>query len=309
MYRRMTAVCLALLSVSAAAHCVKTGSVCTEGGATRLVDGIPVTRECWSERETWACLTEDTGVNGCGTLDAAPMDAGCRQAAAVCRTSVSDAQTGETTCLVWDEAWQCEKKIELPAENAQWKGTGTAAFETEDDSACRDLAEDESCIRTRRDCTGSDCTVTYECGGADANACAELKAAGCTETKVPTCPAGEADCRVKTGEVTCVGEVPEVPGSDITAEKVETTGAPAMSTAGCAAAETVLVAKRQAAARKRAASASSTGGPITNAAGVTPRRMNVRSRPIPPAGDLRRQAAPLRTKPAKRPMPRAAASR
>lgn len=170
MYRRMTAVCLALLSVSAAAHCVKTGSVCTEGGGTRLVDGIPVTRECWSERETWACLTEDTGVNGCRTLDAAPMDAGCRQAAAVCRTSVSDAQTGETTCLVWDEAWQCEKKIELPAQNAQWKGTGTAAVETEDDSACRDLAEDESCIRTRRDCTGSDCTVTYECGGADANA-------------------------------------------------------------------------------------------------------------------------------------------
>lgn len=236
MYRRMTAVCLALLSVSAAAHCVKTGSVCTEGGATRLVDGIPVTRECWSERETWACLTEDTGVNGCRTLDAAPEDAGCRQAAAVCRTSVSDAQTGETTCLVWDEAWQCEKKIELPAENAQWKGTGTAAVETEDDSACRDLAEDESCTRTRRDCTGSDCTVTYECGGADADACAELKAAGCTETKVPTCPAGEADCRVKTGEVICVGEVPEVPGSTVTAEKVETTGAPAMSTAGCAAA-------------------------------------------------------------------------
>lgn len=51
------------------------------------------------------------------------------------------------------------------------------------------------------------------------------------------------------------------------------------------------------------------GWGIENAAGVTPRRTNVRSRPIPPAGDLRRRAAPLRTKPAKRPMPRAAVPR
>ena len=49
MYRRLTAVCLALLSLSAAAHCVKTGTVCVEAGGTRLVDGIPVTRDCWSE--------------------------------------------------------------------------------------------------------------------------------------------------------------------------------------------------------------------------------------------------------------------
>ena len=123
----MTAVCLIVLSVSAAAHCVKTGTVCVEAGGTRLVDGIPVTRDCWSERETWACLTEDAGVNGCGTLEAAPEEAACRQAAAVCRESVSDAETGETTCLIWDEAWHCEKKIELPAENAKWKGEGTAA--------------------------------------------------------------------------------------------------------------------------------------------------------------------------------------
>ena len=232
----MTAVCLIVLSVSAAAHCVKTGTVCVEAGGTRLVDGIPVTRDCWSERETWACLTEDAGVNGCGTLEAAPEEAACRQAAAVCRESVSDAETGETTCLIWDEAWQCEKKIELPAENAQWKGEGTAAVETEDDSACRAMAEDDSCVRTGRECRGSDCTVTYECGGLDANACAELAAAGCTETKAPACPAGETDCRVKTGEVTCTGEVPEIEGSTITAEKVENTGAPAMSTAECAAA-------------------------------------------------------------------------
>ena len=232
----MTAVCLALVSVSAAAHCIRTGTVCVEAGGTRLVDGIPVTRDCWSERETWACLTEDAGVNGCGTLEAAPEEAQCRQAAAVCRESVSDFDTGETTCLVWDEAWQCEKKIDLPQENAQWKGEGTAVVETEDDSACRTMAEDESCVRTGRECTGSDCTVTYECGGVDADACAELTAAGCTETQAPACPAGETDCRVKTGEVTCVGEVPEVAGSEITAEKVENTGAPAMSTADCAAA-------------------------------------------------------------------------
>ena len=58
-------------------NCVVTGRVCVEAGGTRLVDGVPVTRDCWSYRDTYACMVPDTeSVNGCSTLQADADDRG-----------------------------------------------------------------------------------------------------------------------------------------------------------------------------------------------------------------------------------------
>ena len=58
-------------------NCVVTGCVCVEAGGTRLVDGVPVTRDCWSYRDTYACMVPDTeSVNGCSTLQADADDRG-----------------------------------------------------------------------------------------------------------------------------------------------------------------------------------------------------------------------------------------
>ena len=69
------ALILAGVAFSAAAECMKTGSVCVEPGGTRIVNGIPVTRECWAGEDEYTCLTEDAGVDGCATLNAAPVEA------------------------------------------------------------------------------------------------------------------------------------------------------------------------------------------------------------------------------------------
>ena len=58
-------------------NCIVTGRVCVEEGGTRLIDGVPVTRDCWSYRDTYACLAPDTqSVNGCSTLQADADESG-----------------------------------------------------------------------------------------------------------------------------------------------------------------------------------------------------------------------------------------
>lgn len=103
-------------------NCVVTGRVCVEAGGTRLVDGVPVTRDCWSYRDTYACMVPDTeSVNGCSTLQDDADDRGpgkCVLKERTCSEEIKDAE-GQSVCLSYKETWVCDKKIKLPPVNAE----------------------------------------------------------------------------------------------------------------------------------------------------------------------------------------------
>lgn len=103
-------------------NCIITGRVCVEEGGTRLIDGVPVTRDCWSYRDTYACLSPDTqSVNGCSTLQADADESGpgkCVLKERTCSEEVADT-AGNAVCLSYKETWVCDKKIELPPINAE----------------------------------------------------------------------------------------------------------------------------------------------------------------------------------------------
>ena len=193
--------------------CVVTGKVCVEPGETRLVDGVPVTRDCWSWRETYACLTPDTdSVNGCETLQEDADTAGpgkCVLKGTECAESVTT-EDGETICLSSKETWACETRIDLPPVNAEWTHSTQETDEVVDESACGSLLERDDCTKGKIECTDEGCVEYFYCAGKTATGCSSLEAGGCTITKDPVCDAGvDETCSVKVGEAVCTGDLPE----------------------------------------------------------------------------------------------------
>lgn len=69
---------------------------CTQGPQTRIIEGIPITKECWKEKLTYACdfPTKDN----CSPLRAR----GCVQINSVCKQSVGN------TCVAYTQTYQCK---------------------------------------------------------------------------------------------------------------------------------------------------------------------------------------------------------
>ncbi|MBP6952033.1 MAG: conjugal transfer protein TraN [Alphaproteobacteria bacterium] len=69
---------------------------CTQGPQTRNIEGVPITRECWQEKLTYACdfPTKDN----CGPLRAR----GCVQINSTCK------QTVGKTCVAYTQTYQCK---------------------------------------------------------------------------------------------------------------------------------------------------------------------------------------------------------
>lgn len=222
-------------------NCVVASRACVEAGGTRWIDGVPVTRDCWSWRETYACLQpEDAALNGCATLsaDAAVSGpGGCEMKEKTCSQKMTDAD-GNETCLVWKQTWACDAKIELPAVNAEWTHSTTEVEETIDETQCGALHERDECVRGEVKCTEKGCELVYYCGAKTASGCSALRAAGCTITREPECDADlDASCRLKAGEALCTGGVPEgvieAQDAEITGETTVNVGSPAPDAAAC----------------------------------------------------------------------------
>ncbi|MBP6951897.1 MAG: conjugal transfer protein TraN [Alphaproteobacteria bacterium] len=69
---------------------------CTQGPQTRIIEGIPITRDCWQEKLTYACdfPTKDN----CGPLRAR----GCVQINSSCKQNVGN------TCVAYTQTYQCK---------------------------------------------------------------------------------------------------------------------------------------------------------------------------------------------------------
>lgn len=255
----LACVCLMSLPVWAdeAAFCVKTESVCTEPGGTRLINGIPVTRDCWVEQQTYACLTPDTGTDGCQTLraDAAgavaaddmkardePAGGHCRRTQSACTETVTDVE-GRTWCLAQRSQYTCERQIALPAVNAEWEGHETVQEPVVDASACALLAEDAACRLDQESCeTGADgqqhCTRTYRCAEKRLRGCSALEAAGCRRQTHPVCdPALDEQCGVSRAEYVCEAPLPDTvvasPDIQVESSQIVNVGSPSPQAAAC----------------------------------------------------------------------------
>jgi conjugal transfer mating pair stabilization protein TraN len=51
-------------------QCRKTGSICTEGPATRLINGVSTYKDCWKQQDTYTCDQVGGGNNYCAPLEA-----------------------------------------------------------------------------------------------------------------------------------------------------------------------------------------------------------------------------------------------
>ena len=194
-------------------NCVVTGRVCVEAGGTRLVDGVPVTRDCWSYRDTYACMVPDTeSVNGCSTLQDDADDRGpgkCMMKDRTCSEEIKDAE-GQSVCLSYKETWVCDKKIKLPPVNAEWTKSTVETEDEVDESACGELLDRQDCTKGEVKCTESGCERVFYCNAKTATGCSDLAAGGCTITKAPTCDTDvDPACLIKVGEAVCKGKLPE----------------------------------------------------------------------------------------------------
>lgn len=88
--------CLALESNS---QCIKTGSVCTDSTpATRNVDGLNVTKECWEKRDTYSCVAPSTDCQGLQSNNKCTL-----------QETVCESLNDDGTCALTAYKYQCEQ--------------------------------------------------------------------------------------------------------------------------------------------------------------------------------------------------------
>jgi len=76
--------------------CGYTSRICTQGPQTRIVNDIPITRDCWQETMTYHCSYP--AKDDCGPLRAR----GCAQIHSVCKQQIGN------VCIVYQQTYQCK---------------------------------------------------------------------------------------------------------------------------------------------------------------------------------------------------------
>jgi type-F conjugative transfer system mating-pair stabilization protein TraN len=79
--------------------CSYDSKACTQGRQTRIIGGIPTTRDCWQETYTYSCSY--SAKNDCGPLRAR----GCAQISSACQQKVGN------TCVVYSQTYQCRGSV------------------------------------------------------------------------------------------------------------------------------------------------------------------------------------------------------
>ncbi len=81
--------------------CSYDSRICTQGRQTRLIEGIPITRDCWQEKLTYSCAYP--AKDDCGPLRAR----GCAQINSTCK------QMTGGTCVAYTQTYQCKGKTQI----------------------------------------------------------------------------------------------------------------------------------------------------------------------------------------------------
>jgi conjugal transfer mating pair stabilization protein TraN len=110
--------------------CTKTGTLCSQAGQTRLIDGVAVTPSCWQETDTYSC--EETG----GTASSCAPPPGCTYIGQTCLDDVPDDQ-----CKAWDNRYSCRSDISETTNSCKAKVCVGDICIGSDDEADSDMAD------------------------------------------------------------------------------------------------------------------------------------------------------------------------
>jgi len=92
-------------------NCSKTGSVCTEPGGTRNINGLDVTKDCWAYEDTYACVNI---VDDCKELQSNPA---CTVISQTC-----DSPNEDGTCALKSTKYRCATGETPPSETTTCGG-------------------------------------------------------------------------------------------------------------------------------------------------------------------------------------------
>ena len=93
---------LTTLHAWAAPDCLLTGTVCTAPKQTRMIDGVPVSRDCWEYQDQYQCRSQNQA------SDCQPLrDRGCAQIGSAC---VSRDEAGN--CMTHEQRYSCPDQPE-----------------------------------------------------------------------------------------------------------------------------------------------------------------------------------------------------
>lgn len=187
----------AVFGTAQAATCTKTSEICVDGPSTKTINGVDVTRSCWSYDAVYQCV-EPTIVDNCEPL----TQSGCWQhTVPVC---VDTAFNG--TCLSYENTYRCaEEQIPVPTDVSflDYEYTITDDSITNDCSANESnpqcTLEAETCVEPgeTRNINGLD--VTKPCWKWERNY-------NCAVQNVSECAALDADPTCTMTSTTCVDQ-------------------------------------------------------------------------------------------------------
>ena len=130
--------------------CQKTGEVCVEGGGTRNINGLDVTKPCWKWEATYTCSDPTAAINDCQTLE---TNVDCTLAKTSCAI---DRYTGVQDCGVTTRVYSC--RVKLPETTTYQKCynescVGGICRDPEDDPD-KDFAEAITSLELQRQAAG-----------------------------------------------------------------------------------------------------------------------------------------------------------
>jgi conjugal transfer mating pair stabilization protein TraN len=135
---------------SQAAECVKTGTVCAEGAATRNINGTNVYKDCWRYEDSYSCTTVQ-GVKSCEQFS---TRAGCGQKFTECLEKGIDGQ-----CIRFSKNYTCSVDIKpayggvLPEGVTELAPTHKITSEWQEADCNAKIGTFSSCKQTANTCT------------------------------------------------------------------------------------------------------------------------------------------------------------
>lgn len=209
-------------SYSSNPSCTLAQKTCTEPGGTRIINGLPVTKDCWKWDETYSCIAQNYK-NYCIPIR---QTEGCVEVANTCKS-----YAWNNTCNEYERTFRCDGKVgePLPTKVTYLNTEYTIIKDNLNTAQCQPNSSNPNCVLASRTCVQpggtrningldvyKDCwewSEEYVCASTELKSdCADLKNnPACTE-KGSVCldslPAGQCgllerkfQCTVKEGSV------------------------------------------------------------------------------------------------------------
>ncbi len=126
--------------------CTLAQKTCTEPGGTRIINGLPVTKDCWKWEETYSCITQNYR-NYCIPLR---QTAGCTEVSNTCKS-----YAWNNSCNEYERTYRCDGRQGEPLpQNVTYLNTQyTITKDQLNTSQCDPSKNNPNCTLASRTCT------------------------------------------------------------------------------------------------------------------------------------------------------------